>query len=205
MDYTQMTEPKKKKGKKKREKDKPVAVSWHEFGKEEMVANELPTAPSEAPPPYQRAMAPRREAFQARCGSCEPPRRVSEADDANDWRSTMEPTVRPVAKRPVTAPSSERALDEDWRRGGNMTSAPARVIRDTESNWRQGSEPIVKPPEKPRVPQAGPRNTESNWRMGSRPTKKPTKNPTKNPTKKPVKPVEPKIQRDYNRSWRRLS
>ena len=181
MDYTQMTEPKKKKGKKKRVKEKPVAVSWHEFGKEEMVDDNLPTAPSEAPPPYQRAMAPHREAFQARSGSCEPPRRVSEADEATDWRTTMEPTVRPVAReRPVTAPSSERAMDQDWR---------------------MGSEPIVKPPEKPRVPQEGSRNTESNWRMGSRPTKK----PTKNPTKKPVKPVEPKIQRDYNRSWRRLS
>ena len=186
MDYTQMTEPKKKKGKKKRVKEKPVAVSWHEFGKEEMVDDNLPTAPSEAPPPYQRAMAPHREAFMSRAhgGSHAGPRPVSEADEATDWRSTMEPTARPVAKRPVTAPSSERAMDQDWR---------------------MGSEPIVKPPEKPRVPQEGSRNTESNWRMGSRPTKKPTKNPTKNPTKKPVKPVEPKIQRDYNRSWRRLS
>lgn len=201
MDYTQMTEPKKKKGKKKKEKDKPVAVSWHEFGKEEMVANELPTAPSEAPEP-RRSLDPQREAFMSRShgGSHAGPRPVSEADEASDWRSTMEPTARPVAKRPVTAPSSERALDEDWRGGNNMTSAPERVVRDTESNWRRGSEPTAKPPEKPRE-QEGPRNTESNWRMGSHPTKK----PVKKPTKKPVKPVEPKIQRDYNRSWRRLS
>ena len=202
MDYTQMTEPKKKKGKKKREKEKPVAVSWHEFGKEAMVANELPTAPSDAPDP-RRSLAPQREAFMSR--SHAGPRPVSEADEASDWRSTMEPTARPVAKRPVTAPSSERALAEDWRRGGNMTSAPARVIRDTESDWRQGSEPIVKPPEKPRVPQEGYRNTESNWRMGSRPTKKPAKKPVKKPAKNPTKPLEPKIHRDYNRSWRRLS
>lgn len=201
MDYTQMTEPKKKKGKKKKDKDKPVAVSWHEFGKEEMVDDNLPTAPSDAPDP-RRSLAPQREAFMSRShgGPHAGPRPVSEADEASDWRSTMEPTARPVAKRPVTAPSSERALDEDWRRGNNMTSAPERVVRDTESNWRLGSEPIAKPQEKPRE-QEGTRNTESNWRMGSRPTKK----PMKNPTKKPMKPVEPKIQRDYNRSWRRLS
>lgn len=186
MDYTQMTEPKKKKGKKKREKVKPVVVSWHEFGKEEADdINELPTAPRAAPEP-RRSLAPQREAFMSRShgGSHACPRPVSEAESSSDWRSTMEPTARPA-----TAPSSERALDEDWRRGSNMTSAPERVVRDTESNWRQGSEPIVKPPEKPRFP----RNTESNWRMGTHPTKKPTK------------PVEPKIQRDYNRSWRRLS
>lgn len=207
MDYTQMTEPKKKKGKKKREKVKPVVVSWHEFGNEEDDNNELPTAPR-APPEPRRSLAPQREAFMSR--SHAGPRPVSEAESSSDWRSTMEPTARPVAKRPATAPSSERGLDEDWRRGSNMTSAPERVVRDTESNWRQGSEPIVKPPEKPRFP----RNTESNWRMGTHPTKKPTKNPmktptkipTKIPTKKPTKkPTEPKIQRDYNRSWRRLS
>ena len=194
MDYTQMTEPKKKKGKKKREKDKPVVVSWHEFGKEEDDdINELPTAPRAAPEP-RRSLAPQREAFMSR--SHGGPRPVSEADEASDWRSTMEPTARPA-----TAPSSERAFDEDWRRGSNMTSAPERFVRDTESNWRQGSEPIVKPPEKPRFP----RNMESNWRMGTHPTKKPMKTPMKTPMKKPTKPVEPKIQRDYNRSWRRLS
>ena len=199
MDYTQMTEPKKKKGKKKKEKDKPVAVSWHEFGKEEMVDDNLPTAPSDAPDP-RRSLAPQREAFMSRShgGSHAGPRPVSEADEASDWRSTREPTARPH-----TAASSERAA-EDWRGGNNMTSAPERVMRDTESNWRQGSEPIVKPPEKPRE-QEGPRNTESNWRMGSHPTKKPMKNPMKKPMKKPTKPLEPKIQRDYTRSWRRLS
>lgn len=155
MDYTMMTEPKKKKGKKKQHKDKPTVVSWHEFGKEEVVSDNLPTAPSDSPPPYQRPLASQREAFQARSQPrvLETPRQISKADESSDWRSTMEPTTRPEMRdRPKTAPTSERALDQDWRIGTEVTHAPDRIERKTESNWRMGAHPTIAPtkPTKPK-------------------------------------------------------
>jgi hypothetical protein len=146
-----MTEPKKKKGKKKKDKGtaKPITQSWHEFGKEDAIANELPTAPSEVRSPSQRQAFPSRPHRASHSG----PRPVSEAEQATDWRSTMEPTARPmISERPMTAPSSERAFDQDWRAGNKVTRAPVRVARDTESDWRMGTQPTKKPvkPVKPK-------------------------------------------------------
>ena len=165
MDYTLMTEPKKKKGKKKQHKDKPIVVSWHEFGKEEVVSDNLPTAPSDSPPPYQRPLASQREAFQARSQPRvhETPRQISEADESSDWRSTMEPTTRPAMRgRPKTAPTSERSLDQDWRMGNEVTRAPVHVERNTESNWRMDAQPTIAPT-KPKKPKPS-RDYQRSWR-----------------------------------------